>query len=100
MIISKYVNVKISKSTIKFYKNKNYNVKLKEFSKIKICDLPKNSHIKVKVKCDICNNEKEITYQRYNLNIENGGYYSYSQKCSIEKVKKTNIERYGLSSVL
>jgi hypothetical protein len=68
------------------------------FYNVKIEDLPKNSHKKIKVKCDICGNEKELSYRKYNKNISNGGYYSCSQKCSKDKKINTFNKNYGVDN--
>jgi len=43
----------------------------------------------------VCSNEKELSFQKYIKNIKNGNYYSCSSKCAQEKVKKTNLEKFG-----
>lgn len=54
MILSKYVEMKISNNQIKYYIEKGYTVKGgNETISIKIEDLPPNSGAKIKVKCGI-----------------------------------------------
>ena len=48
-----------------------YNNTDEEYYKIPINKLSKNSHMKIKVKCDICGKEKILTYSKYNKNIKN-----------------------------
>lgn len=96
MIIDKNINVKISKKTIGYFKSKGYeNLETNKYSNIKIEDLSKGSHIKINVKCDVCDKTKELSYQKYIKNINNGGYYSCSSKCSQLKVKSTNLNKFG-----
>jgi len=62
---------------------------------IKVEQLPKGSHHRIDSKCDICGNDKNITYYRYLENIENGGIYCCSHKCAVIKSKKTKLDKYG-----
>lgn len=101
MILSKYVDVKISNNQIKYYKEKGYNVKGgNELISIKVSDLPIGSGSKIKVKCDICEKESEISLNRYYINTKNlSTYYSCSRKCAEQKSKDSNLEKYGVENV-
>jgi hypothetical protein len=48
------------------------------------------------VKCDVCDKEKELSYQSYNKNISKHGIYSCSEKCAQFKNRLTNKEKYGV----
>jgi len=54
---------------------------------ILVSELSKNSKRKIKVKCDICGKEKELSYDKYLKNINNCDFYACSSKCAQEKVK-------------
>ena len=101
MILSKYVDVKISNNQIKYYKEKGYDIKGgNEIFSIKVSDLPLGSGSKIKVKCDICEKEKEISLGRYYINTKNlSTYYACSRKCSEEKNKDTILEKYGVDNI-
>ena len=101
MILSNVVNVKISNNQVEFYKGKGYDVKGgNEIKEISVKDLPINSGVKIKVKCDICGNEKEISLHRYMINTKNKTtYYACSQKCMQNKVKNTIFEKYGVDNI-
>jgi len=97
---------------------------VKVYSKIiPIEKLLKNSHKKVKVKCDNCGKKKEVVYQSYNVMTNNGTekYFCNKKRCinkkrkiaikkkygvdnvfqletTKEKIKKTNIELYGVEN--
>jgi len=71
-----------------------YNNTDEEYYKIPINKLSKNSHMKIKVKCDICGKEKILTYSKYNKNIKKYNIYSCSEKCAKIKVKLTKKELY------
>jgi len=101
MILTKSVRIKISNNQIKYYKEKGYNIKGgNEIKEIKVSDLPNNSGQKIKVKCDICNNEKYITLNRYNINTKNGTLkYACSRKCAEQKNKDTIQKKYGVTNI-
>lgn len=67
-----------SESTYRRYKHK-YVVDNGKKIKVKVEDLPKGSHTKVKVKCDYCGIEYEIDYKTY-LNHNHNGK-TYCNKC-------------------
>jgi hypothetical protein len=98
MIITKLVEIKITKRNINhfilFYKD----IKLKDKIKIKPIELQKNSNIKIDVKCDICGVERNIKYQAYNKNINSCEEYPIytCDKCSHVKIKQTNLKKYGV----
>lgn len=119
MILTKTVKIKINRGSIKHFQNKGYKIKVDQIMKIKIKDLPINSGILIKAKCDICGNIKKLPYQYYNNSIKKGGYFCCSRKCAKhkrseslnknygvnyptqsekikEKIKKINFERYGV----
>jgi len=96
MIISKYVQVKPNGRCIKRYVELGYLIKVNETINIEVNDLPKSSHIRIDVMCDICGIIKNTPYRSYILSVERGGFYACSQKCSHTKVKETTLELYGV----
>jgi len=101
MILSQYVEVKISNNQIKYYILKGYDVKgNNEIRKIKVSDLPLNSGQKIEVQCDICSNKKIITMNRYQINTNNGEkLYTCSRKCAEFKNKQTCLDNYGVDNI-
>jgi len=99
MILDKTIKVKIVGKTQKYYKEKNYNCNVNDIIDIKIEDLSKGSHYKINVKCDICNNEKMLSYKNYLKNIKKHNIYACSEKCAQFKNKKTNLKKYGSENV-
>lgn len=97
MIITKSVKINITNSNIQNYKNvlNNLNIKNGEIE-IPVEKLSKGSHIKILVKCDICDKERNIPYRQYLSSINNGDYYCCSSNCSKNKNVQTNIEKYGV----
>jgi hypothetical protein len=94
MIISKQIKINVTNRTKGHYEKLGYQSKDGTFE-IDYKDLPKSSAIKIHVKCDVCGFEKKIPYYKYLKNIDNGGYYACSTKCGINKMKETNIKKYG-----
>jgi len=95
MLIEKNIKIKVSKKNISHLISKGYIVKLKDIINIKTEDLNTGSHLIIKVKCDICNTEKELSFQKYIKNIKNDNFYACSSKCAQDKVKKTSFKKFG-----
>ena len=86
MILDEFVKIKWSLRTKNYYINKGYTFTgIGTNILIKVSDLSENSNVKIHVKCDICEKEKYIIYQKYLKNLKNGNYYGCSNKCSINK---------------
>lgn len=113
MLITKTVNLRINPNNYKYLLSIGFsNIKINDIIEIPVHKLSIGSGHKVEVKCDICGKEKVLSYRRYMLSFNNGGYYSCSNKCNIEKrkyehtkeikekVKKTCIEKYGSDNYL
>ena len=78
-----------------YYISKGFISDSKGFIEIDIINLAKYSKHKILAKCDFCGTEKEVEYFNYCNNIKNMNMFSCSHKCSMNKIKKTNLERYG-----
>jgi len=100
MILSKEVKLKIHPSNFKRLKKIGYKkLRIGNIATILIEHLSKGSHLKIKVKCDVCGKEKKLSYVKYNQNIKNQNYYSCCSKCSRNKSNQTSLERYGFKNV-
>lgn len=100
MIISEKIKIKVNGKTIAHYKSIGYNVMLGDEIEINTDELNKGSHFKIKVKCDVCGKERDnLMYKEYLSNLKSGGYYSCAGKCSTNKNKNTNLERYGVEHI-
>lgn len=104
MLKEKEVVVKINSRNINYYREKGYQISLNTFTEskeflVKVTDIPKNSHQKVLVVCELCGSENIIALQKYYVNIErNGkGYYSCFGCKKIEN-QKTCMSKYGVKS--
>jgi hypothetical protein len=99
MLLDEYIIINITNKNKKYFKNKGYDITQNGKYSIKIIDLPKGSHVRIRVKCDICNQEKEINYyDYYNITKDNTQLY-YCYNCKNIKTKKTCIERYEVENV-
>ena len=93
MILTKEVEIKLNAQNIRHYRNLGYKCNTHDEICVKIEHLSEGSNYKVNVKCDKCGKEKKLTYHKYIRNINRGGYYSCSNKCSIEKNEKKMFKK-------
>jgi len=98
MILDKEIKIKIcNKEQIEHYGNRNYNPEWKKFLFVKINDLTSGSNVLINVKCDICGNEKQLSYVKYIKNTKNlTEPYCCCNKCSLSKQEKTCFENNGV----
>ena len=99
MLIHKEIKINV-KSSVIISKLNNIGIysKMGDIIYLPIDKLWKSSNMKIGVKCDICNNNKFLSYSMYNKNIKKYNLYTCSNKCANIKNKKTNLERYGLEN--
>lgn len=98
MILDEYVEITWQAPTKNYYVGKGYVfTKMGDKFNVKVIDLSPYSSVNINVRCDVigCNNEKSLSYNRYNKNINNGGYYACSHKCARNKFIKTSLDKYG-----
>lgn len=100
MILTKKIKIKASGISIKYYRELGYKINQGEELIIPIEHLHPGSKQVIKVRCDVCSNDKEISHYSYNKSCESYGFYSCSSKCSTEKKKKTFVKKYGVEHVL
>ena len=100
MIIKEKINIKVNHRCVKHYNDIGYKCKGGDIIEIYNTDLTKGSNYKVNVKCDFCSYEKKLPFFKYLKNISNGGLYSCSNKCSVEKYEKTCMDKYGVDNVM
>jgi len=94
------VKIYINGKMIKRYNDLGYNINKKGYYDIDINDLPINSHIKIKVKCDNCDTINEIKYYNYIINKEKNNNHYYCNNCKFERISETNLKKYGTISTL
>lgn len=118
MILTKKIDIIVHNTKVKHYKDLGYNfIHGGSALSVLVEHLPKSSHYKVLVKCDICGYECDLKYEKYilNSNRNNGKYscikcramnsaktkkrkYGDEKFCNKEKIKETLIQRYGQDS--
>lgn len=94
MIKENKIKVNISSRNVTYYREKNYNCKIKDQILINPKDLPLGSHVKITAICEICEKEIKLPYHKYVDNMNRHNYYG-CKKCSRVKYKLTNIELFG-----
>ena len=99
MILTKKVMVNLNNGTINYYRELGYNTTDKKQIIILVSDLKKNSHTQIQVKCAKCGSVKEMMYKTYNKITNNNKSEYYCSKCKSEKIKQTNLEKYGVENI-
>ena len=95
MIISKTTEIKVNAANFKHYKQFYNPIKCNQIIEVKIDELTKTSVALIKIKCDNCGLEKEITYKNYT----SYGYINGEYLCKKCKLEKNNLEKYGVKNV-
>lgn len=95
MIKNNECKVEITTRNKKYYNDRNYNCEVGDIISIDVSTMAKKSHNIIIAICEICKNESELSFVKYNINFDRGGFYS-CKKCSGIKRKKTTFEKYGV----
>ena len=96
MILDKTIKTTVTTYSIDYYKSIGYSdIKCNQKIEIPVSDLPNESNIKVNVKCDVCGQEKLLSYQKYTKNIRKYNIYTCNNSCAQIKNKLTLKELYG-----
>ena len=96
MIISKEVSVVLNSANMSHFQSLGY-IDLNRGAKliVPIEHLTNSSHSIVKVKCDVCGEEKDLVYRYYTKSLKSNGFYCCSSKCGKIKSVQTNLLKYG-----
>ena len=99
MILSKTAIIKGNSKNIKYYRELGFDILLNKELEIDVKYLSNGSTFIITVKCDNCDNIKDIQWGTY-FKYVNGDISSkyYCVKCKNIKSKNTNLERYGVES--
>ena len=65
ILVDEFVEIKINKRNRNYYKEKGYSCELGQKIKVKIKDLQKGTHIKIRYQCDYCGAIEEKPYFRF-----------------------------------
>lgn len=110
MILEDKILINVSGATKQRYIDLGYNVpesvdKLGRLRtprgtkiEVSICDLPKDSHVKINVACDCCGEIIHPTYQAYNQRMEQFGNYVCG-RCRNKHQKQTVSEKYNVDNI-
>ena len=98
MIITKSVEVKISKINIDYFLCYYKDIELKDIIQVDPNNLQKSSSIKIDVSCNVCGVVRNIRYQAYRKNINSCEEYPIytCDKCSHIKIKSFNRKKWGV----
>lgn len=99
MILSKKVVIRINSRNFNHYKSIIKDIKNNEYYEIDINDILPSSHIKIEVKCDICDDISIKPYREYIISYRNKNIYCCSPNCAQFKNKSTNMEKYGVENI-
>ena len=97
LIVPQTVKVRTNGMTCKHYREKGYEFeKCGDFIEVNVLDLPKSSNEKVKVICDVCGKEREMRYCRVVGNNEENKLITCGDKfCKHKKLEDTCTKKYG-----
>jgi len=99
MILTKEKEIIVNSRVVSYYRNLGYNAHPNKKLIVPVEHLNKGSHIEINVKCDKCGFESFIQYKTYYMITKYDGlYYCRKNKCFTEKVKKTTLDKYGVSN--
>jgi hypothetical protein len=96
MIITENVNLKMNSKTISHYIKMGYNAEVNKLCEIKVEDLTHGCKSEISAKCDICGNNKNVTYKEYCRNTKNYNIFCCCNTCATIKNKKTSLEKFGV----
>lgn len=99
MIVTKEIKIKTNSQNINHYRILGYKCNPGDEILINIDHLSKGSNYKIRAICDKCGKEKELIYNKYIKNVNNGGYYSCSNKCSKDKYINNCLNKYGVINI-
>ena len=94
MLISKIVQIVITKRNIGFFRKKGYDAEMMDTLSVFVGDLPENSHCEVGVSCDNCKKIRKMKYFEYK---RYGDKYMCRQ-CSEGKRQETSMKNWGVDN--
>lgn len=101
IIIDTHVKMRWNNFSRKHYESLGYLfTKGGDWFDVRVQDLTKNSHTKVKVQCDFCGDVKERTYQHHNAHVADDGKYCCRTCANKIKIPKIIFDKYGVHSPL
>jgi len=98
MILTERVKIRLNNRNINYYKEKHETnlYKLNDIIDVDIEDISNGSHVKIIIKCDKCEEEKEMEYRIYLRHTKNQTQDYYCNACAMIRRKATSNEKYGV----
>ena len=98
LISDQYVEMRWHSRNKQYYTERGYRfTKMGDIFDVKVEDLPSESHVYVKVKCDFCGEIVDVRYQNYShRGLKSDGYAC--TKCKYEKIHNVMQEVYGVDT--
>jgi len=97
MILTKEVEVKLNNKNINHYRSLGIQCIYGDVILVPVSFLSRYSKYRIKVKCDVCGLENELSMQKYNQNVERGDIYT-CKSCNNITLKKSLLEKYGFDN--
>lgn len=96
MVLTENLNVKITPSNVKYYRNIGYSVAIGDTISVPYKDIPKKSNFEVEIQCDICLSKRISTNNAYNVYLDRSPDGKYRcGTCNKSLKKKSSLEKYG-----
>jgi len=95
MIVYEKIKIKVNPNCRLYYNSIGYDCINNEIIEINTRDLPKSSGIKIDVRCEICQTENNILFNKYIKNTKDFTLIYTCSKCCGFKSKLTKLEKYG-----
>lgn len=97
MLITKEVEIIVNACVVPYFRSLGYVTGKNKKLVVPIEHLNKGSHSIVEVSCDVCGEVNKMPYKKYLVRIDfDGKYYCRVNKCFIEKVRLSTLEKYGV----
>ena len=102
MLLTKYVTLKWNSKIYKHYVDLGYTyTKMNDEFEVYIDDLTPYSRAKIKCNCDYCHDDYETTWWSYNKGKKNGIKKDCCSKpeCTTQKAQEALVSKYGTSNI-
>lgn len=93
--LSKTVKIKLGISNKKYYRSLGYDISL-SIIEVNVNELLPTTRVDIIAICDVCKSEVITSYKNYKYNSSNFDMYTCSALCTSEKIKKSNLIKYGV----
>ena len=99
MILTKKIEIVVNARVVKHYRDLGYQTGKNQLLNVNVEHLNKGSNIELDIKCDCCGMEYKLSYRNYLKSTKfDNKYYCRKNKCFIEKVKLSTLDKYGVDN--